>query len=165
MGRITKNPVIIAIAFFTAIYWIVAYFLEPHDAIALLDGVVIAMSFSVFMAYSPRFFKALREKNLTGSDFVIAGISLGWLVQSTERTWRLVSRVLDDGGWMIEHHLIGYFLVLIAIAASLHLAVKDAVQGKAIGAGVSPRAWSSIVVATVVGLSIGIFAIIVGKYI
>lgn len=163
MARIIKcllSPAAATVVLCTVLYWLAAQFLKPHNMIELLDGIIISLSLSVFLAYGLRFRKGIFEHRPSASDLVIAGISLGWLTQGIERSWRLISRVFD-WGWMIEHAIIGYFLTLMAISAAMHLMVKGAVQGDSIGVGAAPRAWSSIIVALILGLALGSLAIAV----
>lgn len=160
--RCLFSPAALSVLVSSLLYWIAAYYLKPHDLIELFDGVVIAMSLAVFVAYGARFRRGACEGRLTASDLVIAGIALGWFTQGIERAWRLASRVFDLG-WMIEHPLIGYFLLLMVISSAMHLMVKGAVQGDAIGTGVAPRAWSAIVVTSFLGLALGTLAVVVNR--
>lgn len=166
LPRITRgcltSPAVWTITAITVLYWIAAAYIQPRILIEFLDAVVASVSIAVFIAYSGRFAHGLCQKRASTSDLIIVGISIGWAVQGFERMWRLVSRVWNLP-WMIEHHVIGFILAMLAVSGSMHLMVKGAMQGQTVGAGVAPRAWSSIFVALVFGIALGVLATTISR--
>jgi hypothetical protein len=152
------SPAILVFLALSIVYWIASLFTTPRILIEAMDGILIAMSFAVFLAYRGRFLVGLLQQRPSASDMVIVGIALGWLVQAIERSWRVMSRILD-APQMLESPLIGYLLIVITYAASMHLMVRGAVQGTTIRKGTIPKAWASIITAIVCGLAIATIAV------
>lgn len=142
-GECTACILMSALTLISLIYWIADVYIEPATLNDLVDGPLIAVSFtagSYYLAWS-----LLNCHLIVDRAFMLRfGICLSWIGNGI---WR-VSRVFYQQGVLkgpIGAHDAwrGYMIVLMTIAGILHILAIDMVAG-------APTRRKSIVVATVV---------------
>jgi len=139
------RPVLITLIVITAVYWTSASFFPARYVIEFIDGFAISCSLAVMIVYGRQFLKGLSDPKPDVLSLVIVGIAGGWLINGIDRTWRLIGRVTSNPA-MVEHHVIGYLLILLATFACLHLIVRRAVMNGMSGALGAFAVWLDIAV-------------------
>lgn len=154
------GPLALLIIAVTIGYWSSAFFFRSRHVIEFWDGLVISCSIMVISVYGKRFWHGLTSGKPDVFDLVISGIAGIALMNTFDRSWRLIARVTGTW-WMMDHYVIGYLLSLMALFACFHLVVRGRVTEKsARQAGVvTSEAWGIITVAIVLGMALGSLAI------
>lgn len=121
MRRLASSRVIIPAIVLSIFYWLVSWFV-PRQAMAdAINGMLIAFSFTVVMAYAAGAWEAVRSREFGRLQHLMIGIVLAWFVTLVIRIWGFLFVNLGRPEWMVNHPLVFYFYFLLCMAAVLHL--------------------------------------------
>jgi drug/metabolite transporter (DMT)-like permease len=101
-----------------------------------------ATSASVFYVYWPDAKIAMLTHEPRKGDFLILGITFGWIATFCQATYSIVFRLAGSPGWLMNADPVGLWLMLSVLGGILHLLAPGAIGGSvprrnrlALGAG------------------------------
>lgn len=105
-----------------------------------LNLVVIALAFTITVAFLPNFFRAIEKgRPLDTEGMVCIGISFAWLGYASKGALALVYRLFPDMRWIIDSDVNSWILFMTIYAAAMHIGAP------AIDRGMIPSArWARI---------------------
>lgn len=112
-----------------AIFWL-AWLAFPFQFIMqILNALVLCVSISVVITYSPAWVQTLNKERLNGADALSLGIGGTWCAEIGQRLWSIIWRGLDQPEWMLTTSLLPLLLTLSFMGGVLHLTAPGAVDG------------------------------------
>lgn len=106
-------------------YWAAAAYIHADLMIELADAFTVSAGFVIACLYFPGWLASIRTREPTAVDLIIVGMCTKWAFEAVEMLWRLVWRVSGTPEWMVNHHLLGFFISMSAFTGFLHIAARS----------------------------------------
>lgn len=131
------------------IFAIVVLALPAAALAALLNGVLVALSAGVCVAYFPVIHDVLtdRRRPIDRADFLALGIFCSWFAISMRAGWSLLWRYNGQPHSWIDQPFIAYFIYLSVCGAAFHLLAPGVIASR-----VPSREWVHIGILSALGV-------------
>lgn len=107
-------------------FWIAAYFVENRILLEVGNALVMAISVSVGVAYTPALIKVLRNPAYEEMQYLIAGIWLSWWAHAGWRAWSLLWLLSGQPAWLVNSDVVAFFLFSVFCGGAFHLISPNA---------------------------------------
>jgi hypothetical protein len=118
-----------AIALWLA-YPLLAWHLDTEKLFAVLNGIAVAMSIAVIIAYWEGVHEALTTRSRDAGHILLLGVVCGWGGLFARQAAMWLWRWAGEPAWVINHKAFGFISVLVISAGALHLSARGAINNQ-----------------------------------
>lgn len=136
------------------VFGVIAYFTSATQLIGALNGISLALSAGVCVAFLPAMHGILfNSKSLDRGDYLSLGIWLTWFAVIMQAVWSIIWRARGMPLWMASTDFTSFFLFSRVMGAVFHLAAPGAIDNQ-----IPPRRWIWIGILIALAVSLVILA-------
>lgn len=110
-------------------FWVVAAFVPNTRLMESMRLVQITISAVVFFAYLPYATDAVLARRPNRIQQLALGIALGFFALAMNGVWSLVWRLSGQPYWMANSDIVGFFVWLSILSATLHITAPAPADG------------------------------------
>lgn len=110
-------------------YAVINMFVPNEDMIIACRVLQAAASVMVLAVYGSDAIRALRTPTPSRTDFLLLGISCGWLASLSQSLYSILYRLAGAPAWMLTIEIVAPTVLLSVIGALLHVAAPGAFDG------------------------------------
>lgn len=130
-------------------YWLLAAFLPFLPLYAVVSAILMAVTLSVLMAYTPGMLQSLITGDMGAGERLVIGIWIAWFGDMLLRFWSISMRGLERPEWMLTSDIVTFLIFIKLMGATLLLASPGSDNGK-----VPARNWISLGIAFSLGVAV-----------
>jgi len=130
LRKFVTSKLIWIFALLHLIYLFVVLLLPKQDLITLMNGLLFCVAAAVCVTFMRETVRIIVLGNVDREDYLLLGIVISWASDVFIRAWVSVMRFLGRPESIVDHPILGLFILWSIIGGSLHLAAPNAFRGK-----------------------------------
>lgn len=135
-------------------YLLVAFLMPRQDVITLMNGLLFCVAAAVCVTFTRDTVRIIMLGDIDREDYLLLGIVVSWASDVCIRAWVSVMRFLGRPETIVDHPMLGLFILWSIIGGSLHLTAPNAFRGK-----VPTKNWVKLGITVLFGTTIAFMLI------